>query len=209
MLDKIFLLLSSILIFSNEGFSQCYIKCSSNTDTSVNKVSLQNINEILPDLVNMNWDKINSIDKSKNEIPFEPMYFIYQNTYLMVAGLEGTGLCYFEMGYNFKSISKRSYIKVKQPKKFITNNGIFLGIKEVKFIELLSALIPEFSIQRTDNISEYSYSCADGINEGYYQQGANILHRPDYIARYIFKDGVLVKFGFGYLPFHPTLSGLY
>ncbi len=209
MYGKILVLICVICLDNYIVFSQTYLNCTNNLDTSINNISIMEINEKLPVLVNLGWDEIGLLEQKKynnNSIPFEPFYYKYNNCYLMVAVLEGTGPCYFEVGLNFKEISNRRHYNFKSSRIFYTNNNICIGMSEKKFIDAMKNTLLVFNTIRNETYAIYTFSCADKENEGYYQQGFNIPHQPDYICRYIFYKGKLVKMGFGYLPSFPTID---
>lgn len=190
--------------------------CDTTISYSLNGVLYNEYNlEKLFNNISFNSDSNKQI-KDWSYQSFESEYYIFTDQYLLIAGLTGGGNCYYEVGYS-NGVVKRNFKKnIKDKLHFITERGIYLGIKEKDFQKQISydflqnpakfyLVRPNIRIGKSI-YTVYYYQCDSNNEDKYEQQFAHLPRRPSYIARYVFCNSKLVKFSFGSLPYHPTLE---
>lgn len=212
---KFFFLLFPVLLYY-KSYGQVNELCDTVFDVSINGVRYDEYNPdklfkgIIFDYDKWEQKKINTFQV------FEPKYYVFKNQYILKAGEAGGGYSYYEVGYTSSKVIAKFKKRINYGISFITDNKIELGISENEFIKIFKVDIKNnnirFSIIRPNvqikgkNYSIYYYQCDSRESEPYIQQFSNLKYRPNYIARYIFCNGKLIKYSFGTLPYHPTLE---
>jgi hypothetical protein len=168
-------------------------------DISINHILVFNNSDIIFQFLNIKVENgnYNAFFRKRIEGNYFPSTFALnkdRNIYLMISQRFGDDMScqYFEVGYYTDNIKK--YFSTQYP-NFFTESGIKLGITKEQFFKIRKEI--PFRILGTTKMDTVEYRwgscpyCFQNIDDA------------KYVAWYVFKNNVLCKFGFGFLPFLP------
>jgi hypothetical protein len=132
----------------------------------------------------------------------EGMYYLKIDKTMYVAATNFTGgLCcdYFEIGF-LNNFAKSSKLKKSRTHKKISNN--LLGKTQKEVFKLLDSTCYSNENKNEYSVFTFSYGTMEGYGENAFKNVKGLP--PIFISRLVFKHHILVKYAYGYMPYHST-----